>query len=456
MIRRGAFETIGGFEDSFRGLGEDQAFLVKVHLKASVSVSGDCLSLYRMHPDSCCFTAIRNGRHEAGTRTLLDWVGDYLRKESVTDRRIWRAFRKAQLPYRYPRLTRLLGWGSGLARRAGRRSEFRKTAPSGAIQSSITACPNPVFLSGPFADRFPVGATTLSWTAGPAAEVEVRVDAPDGALLSRTAGAGKAATGNWVRDGTTFYLQDVTGGKPLVPEHTLAVTTVTVAAKPRKPAPPVGQVRFGSLRRLDPVSAEWGFDRGLPVDRHYIENFLASHASDIRGRVLEIGDDAYTRKFGGNSVARSDVLNLREGIPGTTIVGDLAGTPQIPSETFDCVILTQTLQCVYDVHAAVRTLHRILKPAGIVLATVPGISQTYDPQWGRNWCWNFTPLSARLLFEESFPPAQLKVAAFGNVLAAICFLEGIASEELLPEELGYGDPGYVVTIGVRAAKLGVE
>ena len=78
----------------------------------------------------------------------------------------------------------------------------------------------------------------------------------------------------------------------------------------RERVPAVGRVRFGDLHRLTPISQCFGFDRGLPVDRYYIERFLARHASEIVGRVLEIGDDTYTRRFGGSRVSRSDVLTF--------------------------------------------------------------------------------------------------------------------------------------------------
>src|ERR1041384_1893415 len=71
--------------------------------------------------------------------------------------------------------------------------------------------------------------------------------------------------------------------------------------------PPVGKVGFGSLRRTTPISGEFGLDRGEPVDRYYVEKFLERHAEDIRGRVLEIGDDRYTKKFGASRVIGSDV-----------------------------------------------------------------------------------------------------------------------------------------------------
>ncbi len=62
------------------------------------------------------------------------------------------------------------------------------------------------------------------------------------------------------------------------------------------------RIRFGSLHRLKPVSRLFGFDRGQPIDRYYIEHFLQSHVNDIRGRVLEVGDRDYMCKFGGNRV----------------------------------------------------------------------------------------------------------------------------------------------------------
>jgi SAM-dependent methyltransferase len=198
----------------------------------------------------------------------------------------------------------------------------------------------------------------------------------------------------------------------------------------------------------------WGYDRGLPIDRYYIESFLARQSGDIRGRVLEIEDSTYTRRFGGNRVTRSDVLHVVEGNPLATIIGDLTDAPQIPSNTFDCIVLTQTLQLIYDFRAAICTLHRILRPGGVVLATFPGISQNNDRDWSNNWYWSFTPLSGRRMFEEAFASEHVHVGASGNVLSAASFLYGISAGELTREELDYSERGYEVTIGVRAVKGG--
>jgi SAM-dependent methyltransferase len=218
-------------------------------------------------------------------------------------------------------------------------------------------------------------------------------------------------------------------------------------------SPPIGWVRFGGLRRVTPISAVFGLDRGQSIDRYYIEHFLADQAADIRGGVLEIADNSYTTRFGGQRVTRSDVLHVQAGNPKATIVASLVSSEPIPSDAFDCVILTQTLPFIYDLRAAIRTVYRILKPGGVVLATFPGISQIsrYDmDRWGDYW--RFTSLSAQRLFEESFPAANVTIQTHGNVLVSSAYLYGIAAEELRQEELEYRDPNYELQITVRAFK----
>ena len=173
--------------------------------------------------------------------------------------------------------------------------------------------------------------------------------------------------------------------------------------------------------------------------------------------MLEIGDPRYTLKFGGDRVTTSEVLDLSLRKPGVTIVADLTKADHIPSDTFDCIIMTQTLQLIYDVRAALHTSYRILKPGGVLLATFPGISRIarsfpYLERWEDYW--RFTSQASRRLFAESFPEEKVSVAAFGNVLAAAAFLHGLAFEELQPSELDFRDPDYEVLIAVRAVKPG--
>jgi SAM-dependent methyltransferase len=209
---------------------------------------------------------------------------------------------------------------------------------------------------------------------------------------------------------------------------------------------------FGNLRRLTPISRDFGYDRGQPIDRYYIEQFLARHTGDVQGRVLEIGDNAYTTQFGGSRVRISDVLHVDGTNPAATIVGDLTHADHIPSDTFDCIILTQTLQFIYDVPAAIRTLHRVLKPDGILLATFPGVSQISRDRWGESWYWGFSTLSAQRLFEEVFSAAAVIVESRGNVLTAMAIIHGLSAEELYQAELDYDDSTYQVLVTVKAVK----
>ncbi|HEX8742997.1 MAG TPA: polysaccharide deacetylase family protein [Thermoleophilaceae bacterium] len=215
--------------------------------------------------------------------------------------------------------------------------------------------------------------------------------------------------------------------------------------------PRAGSLDLGDLATTRPVSGGFGFERGTPVDRHYIDRFLGAHAADVRGRVLEVSEDRYTRSFGGAAVESVEVLHVEEGNPRATLVGDLTDAPQIPDASFDCVICTQTLLLIWDVRAAIATIRRILRPGGVALVTVPGITRVCREEaesWGDYW--RFTAQSARRLHEEAFGAGAVDVSTYGNVLTATAQLHGIAAEELPAEQLDAHDRDYEVLIGVRA------
>jgi SAM-dependent methyltransferase len=227
---------------------------------------------------------------------------------------------------------------------------------------------------------------------------------------------------------------------------------ITSQLKGTEYCPPLNKVNFGSLRRLNPISREFGYDRGLPIDRYYIENFLTDRSPDVRGRVLEIGDATYTHRFGGDRVTKSDVLHVVAGNPAATIIGDLTNSDLIPSDSFDCLILTQTLHLIYNIKDAVQTIDRILKPGGVALVTVPGISQIAIDEWKDYWCWSLTSIAAHKLFAKVFPAENVTIEYYGNVLAATAFLQGLATQELTTAELDYRDPSYQMLITIRVVK----
>lgn len=218
------------------------------------------------------------------------------------------------------------------------------------------------------------------------------------------------------------------------------------------------KINFGDLRRLTPISAKFGVERGSPLDRYYIEKFLTANEKYIKGRVLEIGDNNSTRKHGGDRVCKSDVLHVEPGNPLATIVADITEADEIPSNTFDCIILTHTLQMIYDQRSAIRHLYRILKPGGVLLVSTHGTSKIGRRKEKDAWCvyWRMTVDSAEKLFGEFFPSSLVDVQGYGNVLAATSFLYGLAAEELVNEELDYYDPDYQVLVTIQAIKPGPE
>ncbi len=209
------------------------------------------------------------------------------------------------------------------------------------------------------------------------------------------------------------------------------------------------------LTRTSPLSANFGWDRGTPVDRYYIERFLAEEAGAIRGAVLEVGDSAYTRKFSAGRAASIGVLHFAPGNPEATIVGDLTKPATLPEGRFDCFICAQTLQYTFEIRDAIAGAHRLLRPGGVLLATVPGISQiSRHDSAAYGEFWRFTTASLERLLRSVFG-ADVTVASHGNVLAAVALLQGIALEEL-PDRalLDRTDPDYPVIVTAVARKGG--
>ena len=149
----------------------------------------------------------------------------------------------------------------------------------------------------------------------------------------------------------------------------------------------------------------------------------------------------------------SDVLDINPLNPAATIIGDLGAVDSLPAAAFDCIILTQTLQLIYNLENAMRNLYRSLAPGGTLLITVPGISPI-GPHEIRYWHWTFSELALKTLLSSRFGENNVKVRCFGNVFAAICFLTGLSLEEVGTVKLGYKDESYPVTIFACAHKEG--
>lgn len=215
--------------------------------------------------------------------------------------------------------------------------------------------------------------------------------------------------------------------------------------------PRPGRIDFGNLGTTRPISADFGWDRGTPVDRVYVERFLDANHADVRGRALEIGDASYCRRFG-SGVTRQDVLHVDPANRDATIIGDLSQPDVLPPDGFDCLLITQTLHLIFDMGQAAAQLHRALAPGGVLLLTVPGITPIDRREWTDSWYWSLTAAAVRRLFEPLFGAENMAVEAYGNVYAATCFLQGLAAEEVDRAKLDPTDPAFPVVVALRARK----
>jgi glycosyltransferase involved in cell wall biosynthesis len=132
ILRTELARSLGGFEERFTGMYEDQAFLAKVYLASPVYFASSIWLKYREHPESCVATVIRAGGYDRVREYFLEWLEAYLKTRSGVDPRVQKALRKAVRRYRHPFIHALLRIaervrsvlrplrGSVLRRRAGR------------------------------------------------------------------------------------------------------------------------------------------------------------------------------------------------------------------------------------------------------------------------------------------------------------------------------------------------
>jgi SAM-dependent methyltransferase len=203
-----------------------------------------------------------------------------------------------------------------------------------------------------------------------------------------------------------------------------SATTVRRTVQRMNRSLPGRRVRWGNVARRAPFSTHYGWDRGLPVDRHYIERFLAANQARIRGSVLEVQSAVYAARFG--QPTSVTVLDIDPANANADLIADLNEPGSLPADAFDCVILTQVLQYTEPVEA-LRNIGQSLRPDGCALITVPTLSPI-DPVASDRDRWRWTPRG----LADAVHAAELDatVEGPGDALAAVAFMLGLAIEEV--------------------------
>jgi glycosyltransferase involved in cell wall biosynthesis len=109
LLRRSAIAQVGGFEDGFRGMYEDQAFFLKLCLHAPAYVAAECWAWYRQRPDSCSALSETSGAAHRERLRLLDWFEAYLDEHGVRREPVTITLRRARRSLRWPRLAPWIG-----------------------------------------------------------------------------------------------------------------------------------------------------------------------------------------------------------------------------------------------------------------------------------------------------------------------------------------------------------
>lgn len=149
---------------------------------------------------------------------------------------------------------------------------------------------------------------------------------------------------------------------------------------------------------------------------------------------------------------QSDILDIDPKNKNANIIADLADLSNVTDNIYDCVILTQVLQLIYNYNDTIKNIHRVLKPGGVLLMTVPGITQIAYEQLGKTWYWSFSEASVTKILSQFFENENIIVSIYGNVLTAVAFLYGVGAKELASAEYEVNDLDYQVIIGGKAIK----
>jgi SAM-dependent methyltransferase len=206
---------------------------------------------------------------------------------------------------------------------------------------------------------------------------------------------------------------------------------------------------FADLPR-EPLDDHYGFGRGTPVDRRYVEAFLNARRDAIHGSVLEVQDNAYTMKFGDDRVSQSIVVDIDATNPRATLIADLQEAGSLAPDAYDCIILTQTLHLLRRPDRCIENCFRALRSGGALLATAPSVSRV-SPTSPDGDFWRFTPAGIAQLFGQHWP-SDFVVDRFGNLRTCVAFLMGEVVEDLPDIVLDHDDPQFPLTVAVAANK----
>tara|TARA_Y100000385_G_scaffold274995_1_gene318802 strand:+ start:293 stop:985 length:693 start_codon:yes stop_codon:yes gene_type:complete len=208
------------------------------------------------------------------------------------------------------------------------------------------------------------------------------------------------------------------------------------------------------LNNNDFISNDFGFGRGTPIDRYYLEIFLKTNQKYFIGESLEFGSDFYLKKYN-NRIKSFDVFTsfLDKKNSKNIIKGDLSLIEDLPKEKYDFIVCTNVLNFIYEIDSAIKGLHKMLKKNGICLISLAGFSthvSRYDmDKWGDYW--RLSKKTAIKIFKKNNFEIE-ECNSYGNVYLASAQMKGFCVEDIDNEMLKNVDNDYQMLITLRIKK----
>ena len=198
---------------------------------------------------------------------------------------------------------------------------------------------------------------------------------------------------------------------------------------------------------MEPLSDNHGFERGTPLDRRYIEAFLGRHQDAVHGAVLEVGDDRYSQRLG---ASHPTVVDVDRTNPHATLIADLCAPASLPAETYDCIVLVETLHLLSAPAACIANCQQALVSGGTLLVTVPALKRLSPTRPDSDY-WRFTPAGLELLFARTWD-GPFTIESFGNLRVCLGFLCAQVVEDLDDDDFTRNDPRFPLTVVAHARK----
>jgi len=343
LIRRSVIDPGCRFADELEAL-EELAVYVPVFLRAPVFASSRCWGRYRQHPSLGGAAAPRTKRWDRVNpnqlrERYLRWLDRTFKQMGISNLEMRWLLALRLLPYRHPLVSHFVARAKHVAQRVVHGLTVfvldRRRWVTNAIRGDLKATASPARLT-----ELGIGVTTLSWRST-AAEVELRIGAPDGPLYCRRGPSGSVAVLQWPGERRLWYLQDASNDGTTTLRRTLGMVAMSTPKEPANSATSSGEYSVTTVHEDRPRTLLVASGQPLFVGNGAIRGHL-EHVAAESGVLRLVGWAASVTENGGPCTV---VVFIGDRLRCTAVTGverpDLADGPLgslLRTAGFECVM----------------------------------------------------------------------------------------------------------------------